>query len=421
MELKKRDSEKGEVKVVGPRRKIAFCTPKHRIGLHVKLRKTLFDTITQPDVSGCHAIQFFIGSNRVFARRKFDPLDMAKCYKYCLEKGLSIYSHASYKVNSSAKFIEDDENFESLKFEVEQMVMAGGQTVVHIGKGGATTEDVAEIFNRLELRKIPDERRGFRYPLLLENAAGAGKELGTALKDIVRIYDLAPDSDLGMCLDTQHLFAAGQCKFDTVEAVDKLFESIEETVGLKRLQLVHLNDSKVNFNSRRDRHWPLLEGFIWGFEEPPFAGDDTGCDSGCEGQEEKDYQNGKSEEQKLEEVSNGVAGAKRIGDVSPILGGESISHDDQEKLREKKRREHIRKARYAPLSEELAGELGVEVKELERVRKDADEKESALTHFIQRCMKLNIDMVVETPSCCDNVKDAMTAISLCGKKKRKGA
>lgn len=69
------------------------------------------------------------------------------------------------------------------------------------------------------------------------------------------------DERLGVCLDTQHLWASG-VPFTTIEEADALIRLVEETVGLERLRCLHLNDSKVPFGANRDRHENIGEGTI---------------------------------------------------------------------------------------------------------------------------------------------------------------
>jgi deoxyribonuclease-4 len=99
-------------------------------------------------------------------------------------------------------------------------------------------------------------------PILLENTAGAGGTIGRSFAELGRVIAAAGDDErLGLCLDTQHLFASGTA-FDTLEEADAVVREIDAELGLSRLQCIHLNDSKVPFGANRDRHENLGEGFI---------------------------------------------------------------------------------------------------------------------------------------------------------------
>ena len=91
-------------------------------------------------------------------------------------------------------------------------------------------------------------------PILLENTAGAGGTIGASFEELARVIEHADgDPRLGICLDTQHAWAAGM-SFDTVDAADALVEEIDRTVGLDRLACLHVNDSKTARGAGLDRH-----------------------------------------------------------------------------------------------------------------------------------------------------------------------
>ncbi len=99
-------------------------------------------------------------------------------------------------------------------------------------------------------------------PILLENAAGTGDTVGRTFEELALVIEAAGnDQRLGVCLDTQHLWASG-VTFGTVADADALVGAIEATVGLDRLRCMHLNDSKVPFGANRDRHENIGKGTI---------------------------------------------------------------------------------------------------------------------------------------------------------------
>lgn len=98
--------------------------------------------------------------------------------------------------------------------------------------------------------------------LLLENTAGQGTEIGYSFDQIKKIIEGVHDHQrMGVCLDTAHTFEAGH-DLSNKDGLDRMLESFDQTVGLKRLHLLHLNDSKTPLGSRKDRHWHIGEGYI---------------------------------------------------------------------------------------------------------------------------------------------------------------
>lgn len=98
--------------------------------------------------------------------------------------------------------------------------------------------------------------------LWLENTAGAGGTMGRSLEELGAMIACADgDPRLGVCLDTQHLWASG-ISFATPAEADQLLRQLDAVVGLGRLRCLHVNDSKTPFGSNRDRHENLGAGTI---------------------------------------------------------------------------------------------------------------------------------------------------------------
>ncbi len=105
-------------------------------------------------------------------------------------------------------------------------------------------------------------RDGATVPLLLENTAGAGGTIGRSFGELAQVISRAGgDRRLGVCLDTQHLWASG-VSFQTVRQADQVIRDLDATVGLERLACLHVNDSKVPLGAALDRHENPGEGAI---------------------------------------------------------------------------------------------------------------------------------------------------------------
>jgi deoxyribonuclease-4 len=97
--------------------------------------------------------------------------------------------------------------------------------------------------------------------VLLENTAGMGSAVGTRFEDLRAILDEALDLPLGVCLDTAHAFEAGYA-IHTESGFASTISELDRTVGLERVAVVHMNDSKTPFGSRVDRHEHIGRGHI---------------------------------------------------------------------------------------------------------------------------------------------------------------
>ena len=98
--------------------------------------------------------------------------------------------------------------------------------------------------------------------LLLENTAGAGGTIGRTFEELAAVMEGAGWHErLGVCLDSQHLWASGY-DFSTPSGMSAVIDEVASVIGLDRLRCLHLNDSKVPLGGQRDRHANLGEGFI---------------------------------------------------------------------------------------------------------------------------------------------------------------
>jgi len=133
--------------------------------------------------------------------------------------------------------------------------------VTHVGshKGDGEEAGIARVAEGIS-RAL--ERTPAPSMVLLENTAGSGQGLGYRFEQLAAIRDQASrKARIGVCLDTAHLFAAGY-PIHTADGLNEVIRMIDETLGFELVKLIHLNDSKVPFDSRVDRHWHIGEGHI---------------------------------------------------------------------------------------------------------------------------------------------------------------
>jgi deoxyribonuclease IV len=98
--------------------------------------------------------------------------------------------------------------------------------------------------------------------LCMEITSGSGTAIGSTFEDLAELIELVPEPDrsrVGVCVDTCHAYSAG---YDLVGAYDDVWQRFDDIVGMSRLKVMHLNDSKTPFNSKRDRHELIGEGSL---------------------------------------------------------------------------------------------------------------------------------------------------------------
>jgi endonuclease IV len=182
------------------------------------------------------------------------------------------FVHTSLTINLG---LEDAQSRSYLRLarELQAVKNCDCSCVVHIGKArGCSLEQVLRQVNllatELDLRYRPEARCPF--PLLLENAAGQGYELGSSWDELRKLKEGLDTPAVGFCFDTQHAFGAGLCDYRTEATMENVFAWGEYLSPGQNWGCIHLNDSKVEFGRRVDRHAPLGQGAIWQNWNLPF-------------------------------------------------------------------------------------------------------------------------------------------------------
>ena len=213
----------------------------------------------------CDAIQIFNKSNSQWKARPLDP-DQVERYFVAIEAtGISVAcSHASYLINlASPDKALNEKSQRAFGKEVERCNLLGIPNLVfhpgsHVGSGAdAGMKRIAKNMNRV-LDQVADNL----VTLCLEATAGTGDNLGRTFEELAQIIDLIDDAEhVGVCLDTCHIFAAGYGLRDEVE-YNQTMKEFGSVVGFDKLRIVHVNDSKTEQGSHRDRHEHIGEGCI---------------------------------------------------------------------------------------------------------------------------------------------------------------
>ncbi len=214
---------------------------------------------------GCTAIQVFTSSPQMWKGRTIKKGEPEALAKALADTGIGahIVSHDSYLVNLCATKPEiREKSYDALASELMRCATLGIPYVVsHIG--ATTGQELAEAQSIAcdAIVRMLDETPGGAM-LLMETTAGQGSSLNSSFEEIAQILERteAPDR-LGVCLDTCHIFAAGY-DIRTAETYGASMERFQSLVGFDRLKVVHANDSKQPFGSRKDRHEHIGQGEI---------------------------------------------------------------------------------------------------------------------------------------------------------------
>jgi deoxyribonuclease-4 len=239
-----------------------------RIGAHLRAGKGLVPALERGADIGAEVVQIFTQSPRMWKPSQYGP-EVLEAYRAAQSEHPSVtatFCHATYLINlATPDPVLADRSRACLSANLSTAEGMGADgLVLHIGSHRGSGFDTAlpgivealiEALDSVEASLDP-------CPILLENAAGAGDTVGRSFEELAAVIDATgEDERLGVCLDTQHLWASG-IPFATIAEADDVVALMAATVGLDRLQCIHLNDSKVDFGANRDRHENIGDGTI---------------------------------------------------------------------------------------------------------------------------------------------------------------
>ncbi len=225
----------------------------------------LYRALLRGREAGCEVIQIFTRNRNRWKSKKLSAKEIDLFHKACDETSiLAVAAHNSYLINlASARSHVLEKSFRALLQELERAELLGIPYLVmhpgaHVGDGEKKgLRRIADALNR-----VFERTSDYRVKILLEMTAGQGTSLGYRLEHLAEILEMTESQErLGVCMDTCHAFAAGY-DFRTTKAYRQFFGEFDRILGLDRLRLFHLNDSKNRLGSRVDRHEHPGAGFI---------------------------------------------------------------------------------------------------------------------------------------------------------------
>lgn len=235
-----------------------------RFGFHISIAGGFPKILKRAEIRGCETIQFFSRNPRGW---KYDPLDQndVKAFREAIQAStlFPIFLHLPYLPNIASKkskfYSRSIDSIVTDLGRAEQLAVP--YLIIHIGHRMDASEEEAIESVSGAINQVFDGVRN-SIILLLENTAGQGSEIGYEFSQIKKIIEgIDAKERIGICLDVAHAYEAGY-DLSNREGIDRTLESFDQMIGLKRLHLLHLNDSKTPLGSRKDRHWHIGEGYI---------------------------------------------------------------------------------------------------------------------------------------------------------------
>ena len=230
------------------------------IGCHLSASNGNLAMVQTAKSIGANTFAFFTRNPRGSRAKPEDPADCAAAVAALKDENFGkLVAHGSYTMNLCTKEKEArDFAAEILADDLRRMAALPGNFYnfhpgSHVGQGADT--GISQIAEALKKALEP------HYPVtvLLETMAGKGSEIGGKFEELKAIIDAVGSDDVGVCLDTCHVYDGG---YDIVNDLDGVLAEFDRIVGLDRLKALHLNDSKNPFASHKDRHECLGKGSL---------------------------------------------------------------------------------------------------------------------------------------------------------------
>ena len=207
---------------------------------------------------GADTFAFFTRNPRGSKAKPEDPQDAARAVAMMKENNFGpLVAHGAYTMNlctadPEARAFASD----VLEDDLRRMAALPGNFYnfhpgSHVGQG--TEAGIGFIAEALKKAL----RHNYPVTVLLETMAGKGSEIGGRFEELKAIMDAVGSEQIGVCLDTCHVYDGG---YDIVQNLDGVLTEFDRVIGLDKLRALHLNDSKNPFASHKDRHECLGEG-----------------------------------------------------------------------------------------------------------------------------------------------------------------
>ncbi len=239
-----------------------------RLGAHMSTAGGAHTAFQRGQDTGCESMLIFTKSNRQWAAKPLTPEDIEKFAQAAAEfdQIYPVAVHASYLINvGSPDEALWEKSYQALKVEVERAGQLGIPLLTfHPGSFVKSDEKtgLANIARAVQRLLLETAETAPNTTICLENMAGQGTNLGCKFEHLAYLLQEADHHPrLGVCFDTCHAFASGY-DIRSPEAYAATMAEFDRVVGLEHIKFFHLNDSKHELGSNKDRHEHIGQGFI---------------------------------------------------------------------------------------------------------------------------------------------------------------
>jgi deoxyribonuclease-4 len=236
-----------------------------RIGIHTSIAGDVSRSLDFARLLGANCLQIFSSSPRMWSgENRIAPADAGRFRENRRQLALGpLVIHCNYLINmGSPDPVLRARSVQGFHGEIIRAIALGADYLV-MHPGASCGEDHGRAITAIA-EGIHQASRGLTFgglSVLLENTAGQGTSVGSRFEELRALLDLCSDQPIAVCLDTAHLFAAGH-DIRTASGIDRVLELVHAIVGLDRVRVVHMNDSKSALGSHVDRHEHIGKGQI---------------------------------------------------------------------------------------------------------------------------------------------------------------
>lgn len=236
------------------------------IGVHIGNIIDIIEIIDKnPVYNKLDLVQIFVSATTNYTNKTFSAV------RHLLnEKDIRIVIHISYSINLSRKWTENDWWIQQFIAEIEAAnELHAFAVVVHTGKKMELSD--AEAINNMHtalLHVHNKTKNHHKLRILIETPSGQGSEILTKIEDLCKFMnkfykhpDVVIKDRFGICVDTCHVFASGY-DIRTKKDLNNVFGIIDKSIGIDKIKLCHVNDSKKGLGSKLDRHENIGDGQI---------------------------------------------------------------------------------------------------------------------------------------------------------------
>lgn len=236
-----------------------------KFGAHMSIAGGVDKALIHGAKIGCDTIQIFTKNASQWRARELSKEEISRFKANQKETGISpVVAHDSYLINiASPDDTAYEKSHEALLIEMKRAeALSLPYLVIHPGAhvGSGEENGLKRIANGLN--SLHEKTEGFKAKILLETTAGQGTTLGHCFEHFAAILEkVKSKKKLGICFDTAHAFASGY-NIKTKKGYAETMKTFDGIIGIEKIKVFHINDSKKPLGSRVDRHEHIGKGFI---------------------------------------------------------------------------------------------------------------------------------------------------------------